>query len=77
MAANALDLKRLPIDLLSIGDAVLVGPYKSPTMPAKIVADFKRDNPDLSSRQFAQRQMLLVDPKTCEAFKVYLLARTE
>ena len=77
MAINTLSLKHVPLDILKVGDATLIGPYESATMPASRIAKFRKDYPDADGTEFSQRQFLLVDPKTCETMKMYLLTRTK
>jgi hypothetical protein len=77
MAANELGLKHLPLELLEVGDSVLIGPYKEAKTATGKWCQIKRDNPDLAARSVKQRQFILIDPVTCEAFKMYLVTRTE
>lgn len=77
MAKNALGLKP-NLHRLKPGRSEIVGPASRPNAVSAKISRAKRLHPELvGAAEFDQRQFILVDPKTLEAFKVYLVTRTK
>lgn len=76
MAKNALGLKKIPLRKMKVGDAVILGPYNHPTASSAHINREIYRNPEYVGWKLTQRQFLLIDPKTLQAYKVYLITRT-
>ncbi len=74
---NRLGLRNFPMKRLRVGDSCLVGPFNSPNMGASMISRFRKKNAFAGSWEITQQQILLVNPKTCETFKMYLLTRAK
>jgi hypothetical protein len=73
MPANALGLRA---DLVSLqpGQSAIVGPLANPRAVSTKISH-ARERSGEPGREYTQRQLLLVDPRSCEAWHVYLVTR--
>jgi hypothetical protein len=74
MPRNRLGMKHFP-SKLKPGQSTIIGPFRTPMVASGYISRLRRKM--TGDPQFTQRQMLLVDPKTLETFRVYLVTRTE
>lgn len=72
---NALGLRHRGLHRLRVGEAVLVGPYRTAKAVSTLIYRC-RLRPGCDDRQFTQRQLLLADPAAGACHKMYLVTRT-
>lgn len=75
MPVNRLGLKAYPLHRLKVGQAALLGPFNAANVGSNKIVKLRQKFPQCANWQFEQTQFLLVNPKTCETVKMYMLKR--
>lgn len=77
MTPNSLNLTTTPLHKLRLGQAALLGPYKSPCAAASKISHCRKRHQAMADWKFSQQQLLLVDPGEDKVYKMYLITRVE